>query len=314
MEITQLQYFVTTVQVGSITRAAEVLYITQPALSRTLRRMESELGFSLFERKHSGLLLTPAGKLMYDGAEQMLTCLEETVRSAKQAAGVEDDTISVACAFEEFDNQLIYQFQQHYPSIRTRFSILPPKQALEQLVSGEAGFALLPQMILPDTIKWVPLLEEEMLLSVGKQHRLYGRSKVAAKELDGCTIVCNDVSFDEDTLRGICKQQNIHLNYSFRGNDHHQVGALKHLLNSMMFIPASALVETRALSQEGMVRYGVPETPARVEPPVFRRTIGLAFHQNRVLRSADLYLIANLKNHYQEVTQQVEDYLKNLNL
>lgn len=50
MELQQLQYFVTTVQAGSVTKAAEILYISQPALSRTLRRLEKELGFSLFER------------------------------------------------------------------------------------------------------------------------------------------------------------------------------------------------------------------------------------------------------------------------
>lgn len=89
MELQQLQYFVTTVQAGSVTKAAEILYISQPALSQTLRRLEKELGFSLFERRHAGIHLTLGGEVIYQGAEWILGTIEEMVRHGKQCAGME---------------------------------------------------------------------------------------------------------------------------------------------------------------------------------------------------------------------------------
>ncbi len=310
MELKQLQYFVTTVQVGSITRASDVLYITQPALSRMFQRMEAELGFSLFERRHSGLVLTPAGEELYRGAEQALTTIDESVRTAKQAAGLDQEGLSIACAFEEFGNQLILEIQTHYPTITTRFSLLPPQQALQQLIANEADFAILPQMTLPESLKRISLLDEEMLLSVGQNHEFSGRSVIDIRELDGRTIVCNDVSFDEDTVLAICAEAGIHVKPTFRGNDHEQVSALKYLLNTMMFIPISALLEERILSPTGLQQYGAPVRPSRITPNVFRRKIGLVFHKNRYLRAPDLFLITSLRNHYKEIEDQITALLE----
>ena len=309
MELQQLQYFVTTVQAGSVTKAAEILYISQPALSRTLRRLEKELGFSLFERRHAGIHLTLGGEVIYQGAEQILGTIEEMVRHGKQCAGLEDDAISIVCAFEEFDNQLIYQFQQCYPSIRTSFNILPPKEAKKQLLSGEADFAILPWSELPDSLNWTPLLREEMLLSTGNQHPFHGRQTLLAKELNGCSILCNDVSFDEETLNRICREHGIQMKCIFRGNDHHQIGELKYKLDSALFIPISALLPQRELNQAGIRQYGPPAPPARIQPDIFYREIGVAFHKNRFLRSADLYLLTSLKNHYRTLEQQISAYL-----
>lgn len=311
MELQQLQYFVTTVQAGSVTKSAEILYISQPALSRTLRRLEKELGFSLFERRHSGIHLTPGGEVIYQGAEQVLSTIEEMVRHGKQCAGLGDDTISIVCAFEEFDNQIIYRFQQSYPSIRTSFNILPPKEARKQLLSGEADFAILPWSDLPDTLNWTPLLREEMLLSTGNQHPFHGRQTLRAEELNGCSILCNDVSFDEETLTRICQEHGIHMDCIFRGNDHHQIGELKYKLGSALFIPVSALLPHRELNQAGIRQYGLPSPPARIQPDIFYREIGIVFHKDRFLRSADLYLLTSLKNHYREVEQQISAYLGN---
>lgn len=311
MELQQLQYFVTTIQTGSITKAAEVLYISQPALSRTLHRLEAELGFSLFERRHTGIRLTPGGEEIYQGAEQVLSTIEEMVRRGQQRAGLVADSISIACAFEEFDNQLIYQFQQRYPAIRTSFNVLPPKEARKQLLSGEADFAILPRSSLPDTLNWTPLLREEMLLSTGNRHPLHGRTELRPEELSGCRILCNDVSFDEETLTRICRQHGITMECVFRGNDHNQIGELKYRLNCALFIPVSALLLQRDLDRSGIERYGRPETPARIKPDIFYREIGIAFHKDRVMRSADLFLITSLKNHYQEVAAQISALLEN---
>lgn len=221
--------------------------------------------------------MTLGGEVIYQGAEQILGTIEEMVRHGKQCAGLEDDTISIVCAFEEFDNQLIYQFQQCYPSIRTSFNILPPKEAKKQLLSGEADFAILPWSELPDSLNWTPLLREEMLLSTGNQHPFHGRQTLLAKELNGCSILCNDVSFDEETLNRICREHGIQMKCIFRGNDHHQIGELKYKLDSALFIPISALLPQRELNQAGSVNMGRRAPPARIQPDIFTERLAWPF-------------------------------------
>ncbi|GCF95608.1 LysR family transcriptional regulator [Enterococcus florum] len=82
MEIRLLRYFWTVAQEGTITRAANVLNITQPTLSRQIKELEESLGTALFERKNNRLQLTQAGLFLKERAEEMLQ-LEEAFLAKK---------------------------------------------------------------------------------------------------------------------------------------------------------------------------------------------------------------------------------------
>jgi LysR family hydrogen peroxide-inducible transcriptional activator len=74
----QLHYFVTTVQHGSINKAAKILYISQPALTKQLTSLEHQSKCKLLERTHRGIILTDAGRYLYDKANIILNKLKET--------------------------------------------------------------------------------------------------------------------------------------------------------------------------------------------------------------------------------------------
>jgi len=78
MELDQLRYFLQTAERGSFTRAAEDLLMSQPALSRSMQKLEEELGQPVFERKTRSIALTEAGTLLQARAQQILAILEDT--------------------------------------------------------------------------------------------------------------------------------------------------------------------------------------------------------------------------------------------
>ena len=78
MEIRVLKYFLTVVQEESINKAADVLHITQPTLSRQLALMEEQLGVTLFNRSSKGISLTNEGMLLRRRAEEILDLVEKT--------------------------------------------------------------------------------------------------------------------------------------------------------------------------------------------------------------------------------------------
>lgn len=96
MELRLLRYFLAVAREGSITRAAEVLHITQPTLSRQLAQLERELDTVLFSRAGRRLELTDQGLLLRRRAEEILELADKTERELSQAAGTElEGTVSI---------------------------------------------------------------------------------------------------------------------------------------------------------------------------------------------------------------------------
>ncbi|NLL75008.1 MAG: LysR family transcriptional regulator, partial [Erysipelothrix sp.] len=76
MELRQLRYFVSIVDLGSFTKAAEVLFITQPTLSWNIRKLEEEFGVTLLDRHFNGVQLTEMGTILYEGSRRNLNLVD----------------------------------------------------------------------------------------------------------------------------------------------------------------------------------------------------------------------------------------------
>lgn len=95
----QLEYLVTVVDEGSFTRAAELLHVTQPALSHQIRALERSAGGPLLERLPKNLRLTPAGRAMLPHARSALADAERARCAARQAAGLEAGELQIATLY-----------------------------------------------------------------------------------------------------------------------------------------------------------------------------------------------------------------------
>ncbi len=87
MEIYQLRTFVAVAQQGHLTQAAEILHLSQPAVTAQIKALEEETGVSLFERTASGVMLTEAGKLLLPEAERILATSREMLNKARALHG-----------------------------------------------------------------------------------------------------------------------------------------------------------------------------------------------------------------------------------
>ena len=95
MELTQLTYFLTVAQMQHMTRAAEALHIAQPALTKSVQRLESELGVPLIARKGRGIALTPYGQRLADELQQKLNQLSHIPEVMQQMANQQARTLHV---------------------------------------------------------------------------------------------------------------------------------------------------------------------------------------------------------------------------
>lgn len=117
----QLHYLTAAAQVGSFRRAAEMLDVDQPNVSRTIRQLEDDLGVSLFERARSGVRLTPAGKQFLADISPVLEQLESARRSARSARRAESGLVRVGILTSlagGFLRQLVQAYSEKHPQVR----------------------------------------------------------------------------------------------------------------------------------------------------------------------------------------------------
>lgn len=81
----QLETFIQVADIGSFTKAAEQVYITPPAIIKQINHLEADLGLKLFVRTHQGLLLTEAGKSLYQDGKYIIAYCQDSVLRAKNA-------------------------------------------------------------------------------------------------------------------------------------------------------------------------------------------------------------------------------------
>ena len=124
MKNQQLRYFVEVVDSGSINKASEKLFVSQPSLSRSIQSLEEEMGKELIIRSNNGVTLTPTGRLMYYYAQSILSQFQvlERLKDVSEEKLYSKLTVSVDSVFLRDD--LILQFYKHMKSATTEIHMV----------------------------------------------------------------------------------------------------------------------------------------------------------------------------------------------
>jgi DNA-binding transcriptional LysR family regulator len=117
MELNHLQSFIAVARLGHLTRAAETLHISQPALSGQIKALEEGLGVTLFERSSSGMSLTTSGRELLEGAQRVIDSVQELKNAAQRLRGQTTGTIKIGTVLEpsvlQVGEMLSLAFERH---------------------------------------------------------------------------------------------------------------------------------------------------------------------------------------------------------
>ncbi len=174
----------------SIRKAARVLHLSEPAVSKALREIEASFGFRLFERSAAGVLPTPQGQAVVEGATLLLNSLRH-VRRAAQAAGGGLLLRLGAIPFLGVTllPQLLHSLQRDDPQLRVELSEGSSPQLLSRLRDGEIDVLLTTlstDLLSPEGaigVAFQPLFTEQLAVLAPPGHRLARRRKVDLAEL-----------------------------------------------------------------------------------------------------------------------------------
>jgi len=166
MDFKQLRAFLTVAETGNVTRAAEVLHLVQPAVSRQIRLLEEDVGTALFERERHGMVLTQAGKALVAHARRAMqeldrARLEITATTTAGLSGLVTLGLLPSTA-DIISGGLIAAVASAYPGIRVRLTVGYAGTLLHWLESGEVDAALLYGAERSASIKTTRLVEEPL--------------------------------------------------------------------------------------------------------------------------------------------------------
>ena len=165
MELRQLRYFVAIVDHGSLSRAALVLHVAQPALTQQLRQLEEELGVQLLHRSAQGVLSTDAGKVFYEHALAILKQVADAQAAVVQSAERPSGSVTLGLPHSISDAlalPLLTAIRQRYPEITLQLTEEITGSLAEQLRAGRINLAVLFDDGQLGGFVATPLVEEEL--------------------------------------------------------------------------------------------------------------------------------------------------------
>ncbi|MBD3625746.1 MAG: LysR family transcriptional regulator [Rhodobacteraceae bacterium] len=136
IEIRHLRYFLRVAEELHFGRAAEMLGVSQAPLSQQIRQLEERMGVRLFDRTTRTVRLTPAGKVLYDKAQEVLTALEGGIRSTQAAGGLTSGTLKIGAVYVAvftFMSEVMRAFLERNPKVRMDMQIHTTEEQLSLL-------------------------------------------------------------------------------------------------------------------------------------------------------------------------------------
>jgi DNA-binding transcriptional LysR family regulator len=201
MEFEQLRQLVAVKEEGTISAAAEALHISQPALSRSIKRLERDLGQELLDRSKNSVSFNEAGRLAVRHAERILADVR-LMRNDFDELTRKERSLKVASVAPAPVWRLTALIVERFPSSILESSIASEREVESQLANRATDFAITRRPIGLPTIKSTPLMTEDLYAYVPEASPLAARKSVSFADLDGQPfLIYENIGFWMDVVR-----------------------------------------------------------------------------------------------------------------
>jgi len=185
MELRQLRYFVAVAEEGNISRAAQKIFLTQPALSRQIKALEEEIGHCLLERQAHSIRLTAAGEIMLREARELLVHAEQLLERVRTGGEGLRLRVGYAPSFAAgILSTAVSNFTQTHPNAQVELFDFSTKEMLAGLEDDKLDIAItLRRENEARGLKWEPILKASWGLAVNRQHALVKSKRVTPSDV-----------------------------------------------------------------------------------------------------------------------------------
>ena len=202
MEIRTLRYFLAVAREENMTRAAEILHVTQPTLSKALKSLEDELGRKLFIRHSFSIRLTEEGVLLRNRAEDLISMADKIEKEFISLDDISGGELYLGLAESyqiRYLARIIKEFKTRYPNLHYHITSGDTEQIADKLDKGLLDFLVLAE--LPDSRKYEYLAfpEKDVWgLVIPEGDPLADHQEIRAEDLTGLPLFCSEQSWNEE--------------------------------------------------------------------------------------------------------------------
>jgi DNA-binding transcriptional LysR family regulator len=291
MELLQLKYFQTVARLEHMTKAAEQLQIAQPSLSKTIARLEEDLGVPLFDRKNRQLSLNTYGKLFLERVDRVFLELKEGKREIKELSERSENQITLAVSIPRVLPDLLSSFLRTNPDVRFQQVLESTSSMKQKLEKAEIDFSISSVPFDDSEIVWEPLMEEEIYLIVPPNHPLSKCEKIHLNEVKEESFISMNTGFGFRNLTDeFCLEAGFVPNIAFEGDEPGVIGDLVRQGLGIAFVPEISWMHQTSPSPHKI----------KIVDPQCHRTIGLGWSKRRYLSKSALkfreFVIKYFKN------------------
>lgn len=277
MELLQLQYFLAVARLEHVTEAARSLHVTQSSLSKTIQRLEEDVGVPLFDRIGRKLRLNEFGIKFLSRAERALFELEQGKQEIRDLSGPEHGKLELAATAASTLPNILHEFRKKRPYIQFHVQMLTTQEMVTLLHRGEVDFCLSSPAIEGDDIDCQIVFYDPILLAVPEGHRLAAQSSVSLAELrDECFVGVRRGFGTRDVVDSVCISVGFIPKYVYEGNEPARLSALVEAGIGIAFIPSTAR------NSRERIRY------LQIKDQELVREIALLWHKRRFISRAAL--------------------------
>ncbi len=295
MDLLQLSYFRVVARAEHMTKAAEKLSIAQPSLSKTIRRLEKEIGVPLFDRQGRSIQLNQFGKAFLEHVDTMFYELEEGQRKVRDMAGLEYGEVSLVSASIYWLPDPLHRFQALHPSVRFHLSQCPLSEMPQRLESGACDFCFLSIPLIKPGIQWRALLSEEILLVVPPGHRLAGQETIPLREVAHEAVVIEKVGSGlRDLVDTFCQQAGFTPRIVYEIDEPAALYEFVKAHLGVAFVPA---LMKKQIHEQALLSL-------RLTNPICQRTFGIAWHEEHYLSEAARTFHQFIMEHFADLEQE----------
>lgn len=278
MSLNKFEVFITVIESGSLTKAGEILGLTQSAVSHAIASLEREFGFPILTRGRSGISLTSNGERLLPYLRETLRCHERMFQEVHAINGLEVGTVRIG-TFTSVSTQwlpgILKRFQDQYPAIEIKLFEGYYDGIESWIQSGEVDFGF---VSLPTTedLECLPLKKDQMYLLVTEEHPLYKEERVHVSQLAEETFIMPKTGCDNDIQRLLAQYQ-VEPRVKYEVGDDHAIIAMVEnglgisILPEMILFRLPANIRMIPLEGEHYRSLGVAATSFSKQSPAAKR-------------------------------------------
>jgi DNA-binding transcriptional LysR family regulator len=195
MNLNQLKIFYTAVKEGNLSAAAEVLFITQPAVTKSIQRLQEHYELKFIDYVGRKLVLTDAGQALYKIAEnifEMENYAEESIKDFKERKRGHIRILASESFGDYYLPEVVIPFCKAHPLVQVSMNILPTELVVENTAGLKCDVGFISYAVRHEKLTVREVLEDELVIITSKRHPIKGKRVLRPNDLEGQSMIMHE--------------------------------------------------------------------------------------------------------------------------